>query len=97
MLRAIRDKGLISYPSNKQIDEFNEELSKILQDKNQKGQRHIKEFFPSNVNFSKITDEEMKTYLGYRGVKDMIEQDRKEYEVTVKMAHRLQEFLGRNF
>ena len=34
----------------------------------------------------------MNTYLGYRGVKDMIEQDREEYEVTIKMARRMQEF-----
>lgn len=96
-LRMINEKGLISYPTNKQIDDFDEEISKIMQDNIQKGQRHNKEFFPSSVDFSKITEEEMLTNLGHRGVKDMIDIDREEYEVTIKMARRLQEFLGRNF
>lgn len=95
-LRIMIDKGLISYPSNRQIDDFDEELSKIMQDNIQKTQQHIKEFYPSNVDFSKISEEETITNLGYRGIKDMIDQDKEEYEVTIRMARRLQEFLGGN-
>jgi len=96
-LRIVQEKGQILYPSTEQMDTFDREISELVQDNIKNHQAVIRKYYPSDIDFSKMNEEEMAASTGYKGIKAGFELDRKEYENVQKMAHKLREFLGRNF
>jgi len=96
-LRSIKEKGLISYPSIEQIEAFDHELEKQIQEHLKNSQERIKKYFPPDTDFMNMKEGEMEDLLGYEGIKAELELARREYENVKQMSKKLRDFLGRNF
>ena len=96
-LRTVKEHRLILKTSSADMAAFDQELDQLGQDFIRKNKARIKQYFPPDVDFLRLSQGELESHLGFEGIKAELELAKEEYEATQRMAQKLQVLLERDF
>lgn len=96
VLRDVREKGLISYPTNLQIEMFQQQVEAASKKQIKESQQLIAKYFPLGIGLN-LTAEEIVNAYGYQGIKEELEKDRRDFKEVREFARQLDDFVGENF
>jgi hypothetical protein len=96
-IKDTREKGVISYPTIAQIDELQRELKITAEEYATNARQLIRKYFAADVDFMKITNDEIVNSYGYEGTKEYLEFSRKEYEMVQQLVRKLNALMEQNF
>lgn len=95
-LKAVREKGLLDYPAIGQIEQLLDDYKKISDEHILTSQRFNKKYL-TEIDFSKVTSEQIAYALGEEGVKEDLRIRREEYEDVRQYGKKLLDILKKTF